>query len=197
MKRFIPASLIVAAAGSASAQIAYDSLPGDPGYQTVGLFSGLIGFDDYLTNTTGSDPLFQLTSFQFVGESDTANAVVIFHWYDGGDTGRTTPVATLSETLVNVGPAIYTFTPPANTFVPNFGIMDAVMQGSAKGIFYMTTRAPDVGFNSENYGFGPYSGNPTWFDAFSLQGTPAPEPASMAIIGLGAVALMRRRFSSK
>jgi hypothetical protein len=108
---------------------------------------------------------------------------------DTGSTGgiREVQVATVTGLNLSLAPGTYflswdatpgTFSPPLPTSLATHGMNG--MQSTAGGAF-----APLV------QGAGGVD------IAFTIQGTPVPEPASMAVLGMGALALLRRRRARK
>lgn len=187
MKKSIIAVLAVAAL-QAQAVTLYNSRAGASAIQFNSTSSSsLVAFDDY--DSTLASGHIELSQFIFVGGVDVANKPVSFGFY-GPDLSLAN---SFSITLPSAGIFVWTITLGAGFNIPEKGF--AAMFRSSTDTSYIASwrgqsAAPTVGTNDINAG--------SWnagYMRMEIIGEAVPEPTTMAALGAGALALIRRRRS--
>lgn len=165
--------------------VVYSGIPGP--YSAFTARTGSLGFDDY-TSTWGGP--FTLKAMRFVGGTTVANGTINVSFFDSSSTF----VGGFNATLGSAGNFVYNFAAldALNLVLPDSGIVQISATNGFLGQFFLTSSAPTVGTNSTTFG-GANGG--ALRHAFEL--TAVPEPTSMAALGLGAVAILRRRRAQK
>ncbi|HED52652.1 MAG TPA: PEP-CTERM sorting domain-containing protein [Phycisphaerales bacterium] len=173
---------------------AYSNMdPGPNGYVAFAAAGGAIGFDDYDSIATGGN--IDLQSYRFVGGVDVAGGVAFFEFYDASSNF----VDSFGVAFPQSGNFIWTITIsgfPGAISVPDAGIHQIVTDAAgsfgpaAQGQWFLGDAGPTVG--SEDNTFGG-TGDGTFSHNFEINGDFIPAPASLALLGLGGIAAVRRR----
>ncbi|MBN4082638.1 PEP-CTERM sorting domain-containing protein [Phycisphaeraceae bacterium AH-315-B13] len=168
------------------AAVHYSNMGG--AFATFGPQAGFSGFDDY-QSTAGAD--MTLTEMRFVGGVDTTGGVAFFQFFDAASSF----VSSFGIAFPQAGNFIWTITIGSAPTVAENGLIQMI--GDDLGAFgpatlsefFLIDSAPTVGGSDINVGGNPGTHN----QAFELTGDPIPAPASVALLGLGGLAAVRRR----
>jgi len=174
----------------------YNSIgPGTASYLAFPAASGSLGFDDYSNASAG--PTDTLDEFGFVGGAGTPGNPTPFGGTTGGSAGTmfvtffnsagTSAITGFGVALPQPGNFIWTITlGTAGLTIPSNGIVQLFTY--QQGQFFLTSPdAVTVGANSTTFG-GASAG--ALVHAFRHH---IPEPATVALVALGALALIPRR----
>ncbi len=165
--------------------VVYSNIPGP--YSAFAARTGALGFDDY--DSTWDAP-FTLKGFRFVGGVTAPGGTLNFSFFDSASVF----VGGFNSTFAAAGNSIYSFTglESLNIVLPDAGVVQITATGQTLGQWFLSAPAPTVGANSPT--FGGASGGALRHN-FEL--TAVPEPGTMAALGLGAAAMLRRRRAKK
>jgi hypothetical protein len=213
MKRHLHLCLIVAAAGSASAQVLFDQ-PLNPTYLNGGMFSILSGqqfADDFVPLASGTvDAVSWWGSFYQRQDPFNTGAIWTFHARIFADAAGL-PGTMLMDAVVS---ALITETIYDNSFGSRIYRFDASVSGptlAAGTEYHFSVVDSNVGGPFSNifltqpvaYGMGSIrtgDNDPTWANHTSGRGEMGyvihgivPEPGTLAALALGAATLLRRR----
>jgi hypothetical protein len=201
MRKLVSGTIVLAlmiAAGQASADIIISNLPGNDATQTAGINSGTrtkgMGFtmgagDYYLTDVT------MRLDITFV---DTVPVVEIFT--DAGGVPGTSLTTLLNPTIDTLGIANYSFT-PSSLFTLSGGTSYWVVASAADDINTYSWKASSPAQNptgiathiGATFGAYPPSNSSSIIVSYEINGRAVPVPSSLALLGLGGLALRRRR----
>lgn len=198
MRKSLFALALLSVAGAANAaQIVYSNIPatgttglgGGYGYTTTTTYQAL-AFDDY---TMGVNTPVLMSSIRWVGGATVSGAQFTFSFFDASQTyvgGFTYAPSTTGYTVRAVDVSIL------NQIIPSSGFFQIGVSSATAGsaAIFAGTTANSVGSSSTSV--GSFSGMTTPSNiAFEINGTPqaVPEPSAFAALGLGAVAMLRRR----
>lgn len=162
----------------------YSGIPGP--YFAAPAANGLLGFDDYNSTSVGS---FTLNQMRFVGGVTAVGGTLQFEFYDS--TG-TTLINGFQSTFGSAGNFIWTISGLSglNIVLPQNGVLRVRAMGTTTGQWFLSSTAPSIGTNNPGYG-GAMNGTTPLYHTAELQAVP--EPGTMAALGLGAVAMLRKR----
>ena len=164
--------------------------PGPTGYQAFALATGIIGSDDY-TSIAGDD--IQLAEFGFVGGVDQAAGIMFVDFFDAGGSF----VDGFGVALNNPGNFIYTITIGSSVIAPNAGFVQFDVPGTSLGpLGPVNTGVQGQWFLGDAGATIGNAGAPVAAALnhnFRINGTVVPAPASVALLGLGGLAAVRRR----
>ncbi len=164
--------------------------PGPTGYQAFPAATGIAGADDY--TSIASDDI-ELAEFGFVGGVNQANGIMFVDFFDAGGVF----VDGFGVALTNPGNFIYTITITAAVIAPNAGFVQIDVPGTSltplgpsntgvQGQWFLGDAGATIG----------NAGAPVALALnhnFRINGTVIPAPASVALLGLGGLAAIRRR----
>ena len=91
------------------------------------------------------------------------------------------------------GDFYWTISGPIGIVIPDIGIMEIVADTGSEGQWLLGEAGPTVGTEDPLFGTGA-GYDPPIAHCFELSNT-IPEPASMALLGLGGLTLLRRRWA--
>jgi len=173
---------------------AYSNIDAGPnGYVAFAAGGGAIGFDDYDSIAAGGTV--DVESYRFVGGVDTAGGVVFMEFYDASSNfvdsfGVALPASGNFIWTINIGSF------PGGVVVPDNGINQIVADDAGAfgpatlGQWFLGDAGPTVGTEDVNFGGG---GGGQFSHNFEINGDFVPAPASLALLGLGGIAAVRRR----
>lgn len=154
---------------------------------------GFVAFDDY--DTTDAPGTYNLESFRFVGGVANAGEVLFFTFFNSAGTAVVDGFGVQFPLNGNYTWTI-TINDPPNAFFPDAGIIamwadDGSVLVPSTGTWFRNTAAPTVG--SSNPAFPGYTDGGGNFTDMKFEINRVPEPAALAMMGLGALTLLKRR----
>jgi hypothetical protein len=161
--------------------------------QSSAATGGVVSYDDYDSISTAGATT-QIEEFRFVGGSDIAGGVVFFTFFDAASNF----LDSFGILVPQAGNFIWTITMNTPVTVADAGIVQMWSNDGTLtsypvtvGTWFLTPDAPTVGTTTA---FPGYTGGdpPVQLD-HKFEMTEVPEPATLALLGLGALALIRRR----
>jgi hypothetical protein len=171
--------------------VAYSNMSAFDDDPSVSGTSGAVSSDDYTSIVTDPDTIL-MSQFQFVGGVANADEVLFFDFYDTGGVY----VDSFGVQFSEGGMFTWTVTMSVPFVVPNAGRCDMwADDGSvlvvSKGTWFMNSAAPTIGTTGPTLpGYTDDLGKPL-NHKFEIISTP--EPATISLLALGGLALLRRR----
>ncbi|MBN1511955.1 MAG: PEP-CTERM sorting domain-containing protein [Phycisphaerae bacterium] len=175
------------------AGVIYSNMTGAAYSVSAEATGGVVSADDYDSISTAGATT-QIEQFRFVGGADVAGGVIFFTFFDSASNlldsfgfltnqaGYGTYTITLN-TPVTVADAGTVQMWGNNGYFPSYPI--------TVGTWFLTPDAPTVGTTTDWPGYA--GGDPPVPLNHNFEMTEVPEPATLALLGLGALALIRRR----
>lgn len=207
--RFLGLALATASlATSANSVEIIGNLPGNDGTSTYlnapsGGANGGGVHDSKAAGFTMPGTAYTLDSVTFrLNFFDTASVPVI-QIYSNSGTNPGSLLQTLTNPTLSVGTGNFVFTSPSALTLAAGTTYWVVVWNNATGLnsFQWMASSPNqtptgiattAGYRFSNGG-PPPTGSSSTFNSYAVNATPVPEPATVAILGLGAFALRRRR----
>lgn len=164
--------------------VVYSAMTGP--YVAFPAATGSLGFDDYsAVGVSGSS--FTLSSMRFIGGVTQVGQTLQFDFFNAAGTSY---VGGFTSTFGSAGNFIWSITglSALNLVLPKDGILQISAINGATGQWFLSATTPTVGTSRSDFG-GTTS--PVRYHQYEL--TAVPEPSTYAALGLGALALLKRR----